>query len=146
MTDYERAYVPLNRQPKKRSSKTPEAKVSAAIDRYLTLIGAVNIRTNSGVWQDEQGNYILGAKAGTSDKTCCLPSPDGSSAPFCAIEVKSPTGRQTDAQQRYRARVEALGGLYILARSVDDVRAVLVARFGAATVASWEDAGKARRR
>jgi hypothetical protein len=152
-TDYERTYVPLNRAKPKRSGSTPEAKVSAAIDKYLSLIGAIVIRTNSGSWQDEQGNYIYGAKAGTSDKTVCLPLPapseyaqEGRSAAFLALEVKSATGRQNEAQKRYQARVEAIGGLYILARSADDVRQALIAAFGAAVVTQWEAAGKARKR
>lgn len=118
--------------PKKRSGKTPEALVSAAVDRYLKKIGAINIRTNAGAWQDESGHYIQGAKAGTSDKTCCV------AGAFVAIETKSATGKLTDAQQRYQARVERLGGLYIAARSAADVRAALVARFGEATVRQWE--------
>lgn len=37
------------------------------------------------------------------------------------IEVKSAKGTQSAAQRDFQAKVEALGGLYILARSVDDV-------------------------
>jgi hypothetical protein len=117
----------------KRSGKTPEAKVSAKVDAYLKTIDAINIRTNSGSWQDDTGHYILGAKAGTSDKTVCLPN-----GRFCAIETKSTKGTLTDAQRRYRARVERLGGIYIEARSREDVRAGLVAAFGEMEVARWE--------
>jgi hypothetical protein len=145
-TDYERSYVPLNRAKPKRSGSTPEAKVSAAIDKYLSLIGAIVIRTNAGSWQDEHGNYIYGAKAGTSDKTVAIPAQEGRSAAFLALEVKSATGRQSPAQKAYQARVEAIGGLYILARSVEDVRSALIAAFGVSTVAQWEADGKARKR
>ena len=48
------------------------------------------------------------------------------------------SGVQTEAQRRFQARVEALGGLYILARSVADVRAALVGRFGEEVVRGWE--------
>jgi len=41
------------------------------------------------------------------------------------IEVKSVSGRQTDEQKNYQAMIEKLGGEYVLARSVDDVRAAL---------------------
>lgn len=145
-TDYERSYVPLNRTKPKRKGSTPEAKVSAAIDRYLSLIGAIVIRTNAGSWQDEQGNYIMGAKAGTSDKTVAIPAREGHSAAFCAIEAKSATGRQTIAQKAYQQRVEAIGGLYILARSADDVRQALIAAFGLDTIVGWELMGKARKK
>jgi hypothetical protein len=116
---------------------TPEAKVSTAVDAYLKKIRAINIRTNAGVWTDDQGHYIQGAKAGTSDKTGCLPN-----GIFYALETKSATGVQSEPQQRYQARVEAMGGLYILARSAGDVRTALVERFGAETVASWEAPGE----
>lgn len=122
----------LRYSPPKRKGPTPEAKVSAAIDRYLKKIRVINIRTNAGFWQDEQGNTIMGAKAGTADKHCCLPG-----GHFCAIEAKAGT-KQSEAQAKYQARVEALGGLYILAHSAAEVRAALVARFGEAQVKAWE--------
>lgn len=118
--------------PPKRKGPTPEAKVSAAIDRYLKKLGVINIRTNAGAWQDDQGNVIMGAKAGTSDKTCCI------AGRFVAVECKAEKGKQSEAQARYQARVEALGGLYILARSATDVRAALVQAFGESTIKSWE--------
>ena len=37
------------------------------------------------------------------------------------IEIKTATGRQSDQQKNYQAMIERFGGLYILARSVDDV-------------------------
>ncbi len=41
------------------------------------------------------------------------------------IEVKSPKGRQSQQQRRYQAMIENCGGIYILARSLEDVREVL---------------------
>jgi len=38
------------------------------------------------------------------------------------IEVESPGGRQSENQKKYQRMVEATGGIYILARSVQDVR------------------------
>lgn len=131
MTDPQFSYV-SRRKPTPKKTKGPEAKVSAAVDRYLKKIKVINIRTNAGAWTDEQGNVIMGAKAGTSDKTCCV------AGVFVAIETKSDKGKQSEAQVAYQARVEALGGLYILARSTADVRAALVERFGEATVKGWE--------
>jgi len=37
------------------------------------------------------------------------------------IEVKSATGRQDNDQQRFEAMIKKFGGIYILARSVDNV-------------------------
>ncbi len=39
---------------------------------------------------------------------------------FVGIELKTETGRQSAEQRAFQARVEAAGGLYILARSLDD--------------------------
>ena len=38
------------------------------------------------------------------------------------IEVKSPTGRQTPDQRAFQAMIERFGGVYVLARAVEDVR------------------------
>lgn len=42
------------------------------------------------------------------------------------IEVKSAVGRQTKQQRRFQDMIHSFGGLYILARSVDDVEAALM--------------------
>lgn len=123
----------LRYSPPKRTTRTPEAKVKAQVDAYLKKIGAINIRTNAGSWSDDNGNTIMGAKAGTSDHTCCLPG-----GAFCAIEDKAEKGRQSDPQKKYQARVEAMGGIYILARSASDVRAALIALYGETVVKGWE--------
>lgn len=44
---------------------------------------------------------------------------------FVAAEIKTATGRQSDAQRVFASRVAADGALVVLARSVDDVRRVL---------------------
>lgn len=127
---------PLRPSPKpepKRRGKTAEAKVSASLDTYLKTIGAITIRTNAGTFTSDSGNVVMGAKAGTSDKTCCLPG-----GQFLGLEVKSEKGKLSEAQARYGERVRRLGGLYIVARSVAELRAALVAHFGADVVARWE--------
>lgn len=37
------------------------------------------------------------------------------------IEVKGPTGRQSEDQRNFQRMIERFGGVYVLARSVDDV-------------------------
>ena len=39
---------------------------------------------------------------------------------FFSIEVKTATGRQRPEQKQWQSAIEAAGGCYILARSVDD--------------------------
>lgn len=40
---------------------------------------------------------------------------------FLGIEVKTPTGRQSPEQVKFENMIRRMGGLYVLARSVDDV-------------------------
>lgn len=44
---------------------------------------------------------------------------------FIQIEAKSATGKQREEQRTWQRMVERFGGLYILARSVEDVAAAL---------------------
>lgn len=39
---------------------------------------------------------------------------------FVAVEIKTPTGRQSDDQRTFQTLVESKGGIYIVLRSVDD--------------------------
>lgn len=41
------------------------------------------------------------------------------------IECKSRRGRQTEEQRAFEKMIRAMGGVYILARSLDDVRRVI---------------------
>jgi hypothetical protein len=40
---------------------------------------------------------------------------------FLAVECKSDRGRQTPSQREFQKRVEYAGGLYVLARGVEDL-------------------------
>ncbi len=42
---------------------------------------------------------------------------------FIAIEIKTPTGRQSPDQRTFQNLVESKGGEYVILRSVDDARA-----------------------
>lgn len=44
---------------------------------------------------------------------------------FIALEVKTQTGRQSVEQQRFQSLVESKGGIYLLARSVDEAVAMV---------------------
>lgn len=124
----------------KKTYKKPEALVSTACDAYLKLLGVLTIRANAGSWADDQGHMIMGAKAGTADKILCMPG----SGRFVALEIKSATGTQSDAQKKFQQRVIALGGLYILAHSKDELRDALVAAFGQQCITDLETLGRAR--
>jgi hypothetical protein len=65
------------------------------------------------------GRAFIG-EPGMPDITGMLPG-----GRFLGIEVKTATGKQSDNQKAFQARCDKEGGLYILARSLDDVTAVL---------------------
>jgi hypothetical protein len=56
--------------------------------------------------------------AGVSDILGVMPDGTGR---MLAVEVKTPKGRQSPDQILFQKRLERLGGVYILARSVADV-------------------------
>jgi hypothetical protein len=126
------------KKPQKRRGATPEAKVKAQVEKYLAKIGALTLRTGAGVLTVGERVITIG-RAGGADLTVCLPTTlTGGRAAFCVVETKAATGALTAAQRRYLDKVRALGGLAIVARSAEDVRAALVAAFGEAAVARCE--------
>lgn len=88
-----------------------ESAVQRACLQYLRVMGILHWR-NSAV--PVRGRRYTGLR-GLSD-ICALIR-----GRFLAIECKSTTGDQREEQRRFQLRVEAEGGVYVLARSVDDV-------------------------
>jgi len=80
------------------------------------------------LWRANVGVARIGTRVirfgipGQADLTGILP--DGRRL---EIEVKSPTGRQTPEQVAFQNMIEKFHGIYILARSTDDVRQQLAA-------------------
>jgi Holliday junction resolvase len=72
-------------------------------------------------WLEDQGHYVVKTinsnKKGVPDLLVCL---DGGR--FCAIEVKRPEGKATELQKYNLNQIKELGGIAMIARSVDDVR------------------------
>ena len=80
------------------------------------------------LWRANVGVARIGTRVvrfgipGQADLTGILP--DGLRL---EIEIKSPTGRQTPEQVAFQNMIEKFHGIYILARSIDDVRQPLAA-------------------
>lgn len=87
---------------------TPESKLKKNIKTYLDSIGVF--------WSMVAGGAY--AKIGDPDMIACV------NGRFLAIEAKVDTA-QSDWQKRRQAQIEAAGGKYIIAKSVDDVRAAV---------------------
>ena len=74
-------------------------------------------RNNTGALRDSNGRVIRFGLKGSADILGIL-APHGR---MLAIECKTETGRQSEQQKRFQEMVEKHGGVYVLARSVDDV-------------------------
>lgn len=97
----------------------PESDLNRAIDGYLTMIGVFHWRANSGAFAGEykgRKRFVRFGLPGQPDWLGILPGGRG-----FGIEAKVGRGKQTFAQQRWQEHCEASGGLYILARSLNDV-------------------------
>lgn len=122
-------------KPRKRT-KTPakapeplEREIQRAIVQYLESLGACVIRINSGAVKTEGRFTRFNSLPGCPDLIACLPATiswDYVPARFLAVEVKRPSGKVTPLQAKAHARLARAGALVIVARSVEDVRAVLV--------------------
>ena len=84
---------------------TPEQTIKKEIKRYVESVG--------GFWSAVQGGPY--SKPGDPDIICCI---DGR---FVGIEAKTPTGRLSPMQITRGQEIEKAGGIFIVARSVDDV-------------------------
>lgn len=75
------------------------------------------------LWRANVGVACIGRRVvrfgipGQADLTGILPG-----GVRLEVEVKADDGRQTTEQKNYQAMIEGLGGVYVLARSVKDVR------------------------
>lgn len=88
---------------------TPESRLKSEIKAYLKGEGIY--------WCMIQGGAF--SKPGDPDMVACA---DGV---FIAIEGKTYEGRLSDIQTFRKGQIEASGGRYVVARSVDDVKKVV---------------------
>mgnify|MGYP006345687005 CR=1 FL=1 len=79
------------------------------------LVGSADIIGIRRVVVNQSDTHLLRALDGDESHS------DDVIGQFLAVEVKSDTGRQSEAQRNFQSMVEAFGGLYILARDVSDL-------------------------
>ena len=101
---------------------TPEKYVEKMIFGYLKSKGVFCWKNDSvGIFNPVKKIYMKSTNPnrinGTSDILGCLP--DGR---FLAIEVKSSAGTVSDEQTKFIDRVNLLGGMAFIARTVQDVK------------------------
>ena len=92
----------------------PEALLQSMVKAHVNQIPGVEVwRMNTGgAYQGRQ--YIAYGEPGQAD-LAGLMAPNGRRL---EIELKTPTGRLRATQRAYRERIERLGGLYVVARSL----------------------------
>lgn len=108
--------------------KSNEKATQKAILDYLALTGVFHWRNNSGAMRTEHGSFVRFGAAGSPDIVVVLP-PHGQ---LLGIEVKDGRGSLSATQKAFRDALEAVGGLYLVARSLDDVTSFLHSRRRAA--------------
>ena len=98
----------------KRRKKSPESDLMHAIHDTLVRAGVTLWRNNCGIatW-DNGARTRYGLGVGSADLVGIW------RGRFVAIEVKATTG-QTEAQKCWQRAVDQAGGLYIVARSVEE--------------------------
>ena len=86
------------------------------------IVREFGTRSDMRIWRQNTGAAAYGPRIvhfgvpGAADLTGILP--DGRRL---EIECKSATGRQTREQRNYQRMIEKFNGVYVLARSVEDV-------------------------
>lgn len=100
-----------------------ESFVVNACIRWLHLHNVKHWRNNTGAVKTESGAWIRFGDKGSPDIMCRVPVTAGNQriASLVGIECKSDTGKLNPDQQAWKAAHEKDGGIYILARSIDDI-------------------------
>jgi hypothetical protein len=96
-----------------------ESDLQRTILDYLALRGIFHYRNNSGGFRDANQHFYRFGAVGSPDIVCVI------NGQYVGIEVKASKGRQSEHQKEFQRQLEAAGGRYVLAYSMDDVTAAL---------------------
>jgi hypothetical protein len=95
--------------------KILERDIQATIIDYLhTVDGLYFFRSGSGAIVTKD-RYFKTGKPGCPDITCCY------NGKFIGIEVKTPTGKQSEVQKQNSIDIDKAGGYYLLVRSLKEL-------------------------
>lgn len=101
----------------------PESKVVDACIKWLWQRGVFCWRNNTGALRDKRNHLIRFGKVGSPDIIGIAPWSSCHRGKFIGIECKSSTGKMTPHQEEFCSKVTANFGIYIVARSIDDLEA-----------------------
>ena len=96
-----------------------ESPISKEIQKYLKSIGVFYFRSNVYTGKVKSGAWLNTGVKGLADITCILPGK------LLFIETKKADGIQSIHQKAFMLRIQQLGHLYLVARSVSDVATYL---------------------
>ena len=99
--------------------KISEKHIQKAILDYLAFKKIFHYRQNSGAFKTESGGYMRAASVSGLPDIVAIK--DGI---YIGLEVKTATGRQSKEQKDIESKITAAGGLYLVVRSLDDVRKI----------------------
>jgi hypothetical protein len=102
-------------KPRRRLETTLAYDVLSYLGRYP---GVTVWRNNTGALRDVNGRVVKFGCPGSADIFAVV-EPHGR---FFGIETKSPSGVQSPIQRNWSKAIERRGGVYILARSIEDVQ------------------------
>lgn len=107
-----------------KSGDTKESSIVTAICRYLGYMETQGklyfLRNNSGAAKDARGNLIRFGRSGSADIIVFF---KGGETVF--IEVKNEHGKLSESQENFVRTIKPLGYKYYIARSVDDMQAIV---------------------
>lgn len=92
-----------------------ESETQKAILEWLDWKHIFHYRNNSGAFVDSNKHFYRFGAVGSPDIVFVV------NGQYAGIEVKASKGRQSDNQKEFQRQLEAAGGRYILAHSLDDV-------------------------
>jgi len=101
-----------------------ELETQKAILDWLAWKHIFHYRNNSGAFvmpetATHSRRFFRAGVVGAPDITCVM------NGQYVGIEVKAPKGKQSGNQKQFQVQLEAVGGRYILAYSIDDVISAL---------------------
>lgn len=111
---------PKKKRPPKAKRRKPESEIQLELVHWLAYRGIEVAITDAGILHKHGIEFKCGIPKGWPDLTCCFPG-----GRFVGIEVKSARGSQSPEQIQHQLIIEALGGVYLLVRSEQELVAEL---------------------
>jgi hypothetical protein len=101
---------------------TPEGTIKRQICDYLALRHWEVIHLSTTAVPDGKGGFRTNARGRGNPDLLAFKRGMNGLIVVMAIEVKSAAGRLSDNQKEFKARWEREGGLFIVARSIEDIQ------------------------